>query len=62
MVFDLSSIKLRQNIFTEDNFYSTVQEILIHEDKNIKPFNLTFSTPSEIIISKKGDTTLKQVN
>ena len=35
---------------------------MIHEDKNIKLFNLTFSTPSEIIISKIGDTTLKKVN
>ena len=33
MVLDLSSIKLRWNIFTQDNFYSAVQDMLIYEDK-----------------------------
>ena len=59
IVFNSLSIKLGQNIFTEDNFYSAVQEILIYKDKYVKSFNLAFSIPSEIIIIEIGNTTLK---
>lgn len=62
MAFDSSSIKLRRNIFTKDNFHSAAQEILTHEDKHMKSFNLTFSTSSEIIVSEIGGTTSKQIN
>ena len=58
--FYSSSIKLRRNLVTDDNFHSAVQEILTYEDKHAKAFNLILSTPNEMVVSEIDDVNSKK--
>ena len=62
IAFDSSAMKLIRNLVTDDNFNSTMQEILTFEDRHTKSFNLALSAPNEMVVSEIDDVNSKQIN
>ena len=47
-----SFLKLRRNLMTSDKVHSAIQELIMHENKEKKNYELSLSTPESIVMLK----------